>query len=69
MKRRIVNMENMNDYVVGAEIGDKEIVATYEPPSGYIIEQLTLSMNSEGYKEFREKIRSEARIDVMKKDF
>ena len=60
--RKKKNDGNMNDYAVGIDIGEKESVATYMSPSGDIIEQFTFSMNSEGYKEFREKIPSEARI-------
>ena len=48
-------MENMNDYAVGIGIGEKESVAAYISPSGDIIEQFTFLMNSEGYKEFRDK--------------
>jgi hypothetical protein len=55
MKRKKVNMENMNDYAVGIGIGEKESVAAYISPSGDIIEQFTFLMNSEGYKEFRDK--------------
>jgi hypothetical protein len=62
MKRRKVNMENMNDHAVGIDIGEKESVATYMSPSGDVIEQFTFPMNSDGYKEFREKIPSETRI-------
>ncbi len=62
MKRRKVNMENMNDHAVGIDIGEKESVATYMSPSGDVIEQFTFPMNPEGYKEFREKIPSETRI-------
>ena len=62
MKRRKVNMENMNDHAVGIDIGEKESVATYMSPSGDVIEQFTFSMNSDGYSEFREKIPSETRI-------
>ena len=62
MKRRKVNMENMNDHAVGIDIGEKESVATYMSPSGDVIEQFAFPMNPEGYKEFREKIPSETRI-------
>ncbi len=62
MKRKKVNMENMNDYAVGIDIGEKESIATYMSPSGDVIEQFTFPMNPEGYKEFREKIPSETRI-------
>ena len=62
MKRKKVNMENMNDYAVGIDIGEKESVATYMSPSGDIIEEFTFSMNSDGYREFREKIPSETMI-------
>ena len=62
MKKKKVNMKNMNDYAVGIDIGEKESVATYMSPSGDIIEEFTFSMNSDGYKEFREKIPSETRI-------
>ena len=41
MKKKKVNMENMNDHAVGIDIGKKESVATYMSPSGDIIEQLT----------------------------
>ena len=51
MKRKKVNMENMNDYAVGIDIGEKESVATYMSPSGDVIEQFTFPMNPEGYKE------------------
>ena len=62
MKRRKVNMENMNDHAVGIDIGEKESVATYMSPSGDVIEQFAFPMNPEGYKEFREKIPSKTRI-------
>ena len=41
MKRKKVNMEIMNDYAVGIDIGEKESVATYMSPSGDIIEEFT----------------------------
>ena len=34
MKRKKVNMENMNDYAVGIDIGENESVATYMSPEG-----------------------------------
>ena len=49
MKRRKVNMENMNDYAVGIDIGEKESVATYMSPSGDIIEHFTFEMKDSGY--------------------
>ena len=49
-------------YAVGIDIGEKESVATYMSPSGDVIEQFTFSMNSDGYREFREKIPSGTRI-------
>ena len=55
-KKKKVNMENMNDYAVGIDIGEQESVVTYMSPSGDIIEEFTFLMNSEGYKEFRERI-------------
>ena len=58
----VVNMENMNDYAVGIDIGEKESVATHMSPSGDIIGEFTFPMNSEGYRKFREKIPSETRI-------
>ena len=62
MKRKKVNMKNMNDYAVGIDIGEKESVATYMSPSGDITEQFTFEMKDLSYNVFCEKIPSETRI-------
>lgn len=62
MNRKKKNDRNMNDYAVGIDIGEKEIVATYMSPSGDIIELFTFEMKDSGYNEFSEKIPSETRM-------
>ena len=62
MKRKKVNMENMNDHAVGIDIGEKENVSAYMSPSRNIIEHFTFEMKDLGYNEFCEKIPSETRI-------
>jgi hypothetical protein len=62
MKRRKDNRGNMNDYVVGIDIGERESVATYLSPTGDIIEQFSFEMNEGGYNQFRDKIPAGVRI-------
>ena len=62
MKKRGNHATNMNDYVVGIDIGDKERVATYMSPSGDILDHFNFSMNDSGYDEFKKKIPSGVKI-------
>ena len=62
MKKRGNHATNMNEYVVGIDIGEKESVATYMSPSGDILDHFNFSMNDSGYDEFKKKIPSGVKI-------
>ncbi|MGC8726354.1 MAG: IS110 family transposase [Thermoplasmata archaeon] len=52
-KKRI---DNMNSYVAGIDLGEKESYVTYMAPDGDIKEQFKFSMDKKGYDEFAVKI-------------
>ena len=56
------NRGNMNNYVVGIDIGEKESVVIYMSPSGDTLDHISFEMNDNGYNQFRRKVPSEARI-------
>ena len=47
MNRKKKDKRNMNDYVVGIDIGEKESVTTYLSPSGDVLEQFSFGRKDE----------------------